>query len=88
MFLFDLFQLDADLTVCVFEGNDLNRGDLLVVKIVHKSDLTKGFRAIIYTRGGKHVVLTSAPMCMLSRAKKYNKELDVKITGAKDLLSY
>ena len=54
----------------------------------YKSDLTKGFRAIIYTRGGKHVVLTSAPMCMLSRAKKYNKELDVKITGAKNLLSY
>ncbi len=51
----------------------------------YKSDPAKSFRAIIYTRGGKHVVLESAPMCIISRAKKYKRELDVKIAGVTSL---
>ena len=46
----------------------------------------KAFRAIIYTKGGKHVVLPNAPLHMVSRIKKDQKELDVKILGATSLL--
>ena len=52
----------------------------------YKSDSAKAFRAIVYTKGGKHVVLNSSPLYILFRAKKYNKELDVRISGATSLL--
>jgi len=48
----------------------------------YKSDITKAYRAIIHTRGGKHVVLTSAPFRLIFKAKKYNKKLSIKISGA------
>ena len=51
-----------------------------------KSDCAKGFRAIVYTRGGKHVILNSSPLYLLSCAKKYSKELNVKISGATSLI--
>lgn len=52
----------------------------------YKSDSAKAFRAIIYTQGGKHVVLNNSSLYILSRAKKYSKELDVKISGASSLI--
>ena len=52
----------------------------------YASDTGKAFRAIIYTKGGKHVVLPNAPLHMVSRIKKDQKELDVKILGATSLL--
>ena len=51
-----------------------------------KTDSTKSFRAIIYTKGGKHIVLDKAPLCIISIAKKYCKELDAKITGVATLV--
>lgn len=56
------------------------------LKARYKSDSAKAFRAIVYTKGGKHVVLNSSPLYILFRAKKYNKELDVRISGATSLL--
>ncbi len=48
----------------------------------YKSDITRAYRAIIHTRGGKHVVLTSSPFRLIFKAKKYNKKLCIKISGA------
>lgn len=53
----------------------------------YKSDTPKAFRAIIYTQGGKHIVLNNSPLYILSRAKKYDKGLDIQISGATSLLS-
>lgn len=53
----------------------------------YKSDTGKACRAIVYTQGGKHVVLANAPLYMVSCIKKYQKGLDVKILGATSLLS-
>lgn len=52
----------------------------------YKSDNAKAFIAIVYTQGGKHIILNSSPMYILSRSKKYNKELDLKISGVTSLL--
>ncbi len=53
----------------------------------YKNDSQKSFRAIIYTQGGKHIVLNSSPLCLLSRAKKFKKELDIKIAGLTSFMS-
>lgn len=52
----------------------------------YKTDSKKSFRAIIYTKGGKHIVLDKAPLCIISIAKKYCKELDIKATGLASLI--
>ncbi len=52
----------------------------------YKSDTGKAFRAIIYTRGGKHIALSNMPLYIVSRIKKYRKGLDIKILGATSLL--
>ena len=52
----------------------------------YKSDSSKAFRVVIYTRGGKHIVLTSAPISIVSRIKKLRKDIDIKISGATSLL--
>ena len=51
-----------------------------------KSDPGGSIRAIIYTQGGRHVVLPNAPLCILSRSRKYHHELDIKIAGVTSLL--
>lgn len=51
----------------------------------YTSDTGKAFRAIVYTQGGKHIVLPNAPLHMVSRIKKDQKGLDVKILGATSL---
>ena len=52
----------------------------------YKSDAGKAFRVILYTRGGKHIVLDKAPLRTVSQIKKYRPELDVSISGATSLL--
>lgn len=52
----------------------------------HKNDTKKAFRAIVYTQGGKHIVLPNAPLYIVSRLKKYKKGLDIKISGVASLL--
>ena len=39
-------------------------------------------RAVVFTRGGEHVVLRHAPFCLLSRARKYRRDLAVRVSGA------
>lgn len=53
----------------------------------YKSDSGKTWRVIIYTHGGKHVVLEKAPLCIISGIKRYRKSFDVKIKGAGSLVS-
>ncbi len=53
----------------------------------YKTDPAGMFRAIVYTTGGKHVVLPKAPLSMLSKAKKYKRDLDIKIVGTRYLLA-
>ena len=53
----------------------------------YKSDSEKTWRVIIYTHGGKHVVLDKAPLYIISSIKRYQKSLGVKITGARSLVS-
>ncbi len=53
----------------------------------HKGDSCKTWRAIIYTHGGKHVVLEKAPLYIISGIKKYQTSLDVKIIGANSLVT-
>ena len=52
----------------------------------YKNDTGKAFRVIVYTQGGKYIVLANAPLYIVSRIKKYRKELDLKILGATSLL--
>ena len=52
----------------------------------YKSDSGKTWRIIIYTRGGKHVVLEKAPLHIISSIKRYPKNFDVKIIGASSLI--
>ena len=52
----------------------------------YKNDKGEAFRVIVYTQGGKHIVLAKAPLYIISRIKKYKKELDIKIMGATSLL--
>lgn len=52
----------------------------------YKSDSGKSFRLILFTRGGKHIVLDKSPLCTVSHIKKYRSELDVSISGATSLL--
>lgn len=52
-----------------------------------KSDIAKPFRLIIYTNGGKHIVLSGVPFCAVSKIKACVKGNDIKITGVKSLLS-
>ncbi|MBQ8163119.1 MAG: hypothetical protein IJZ93_01960 [Clostridia bacterium] len=52
----------------------------------YKSDTKKAFRAIIYTQGGKHIVLANVPLYIVSRIKKYQKGLEIKILGITSLL--
>ena len=53
----------------------------------YKSDSGKSFRLILFTRGGKHVVLDKSPLRILSQIKKYRPEPDVRISGVTSLLS-
>ena len=53
----------------------------------YRSDIGKPFRVIIYTQGGRHIVLDKVPMCMVSYIKKHQKDIDIKILGAASLLS-
>ena len=53
----------------------------------YKSDSGKAWRVIIYTHGGKHVILEKAPLYIISSIKRYQKSLGVKITGAGSLVS-
>ena len=55
-------------------------------KLRFNSDTGKAFRVIIYTKGGKHIVLDKAPLYIVSRIKKYQKDLDIKISGATSML--
>ena len=52
----------------------------------YKNDTGKAFRVIVYTQGGKHIVLANAPLYIVSRIKKYKKGLNIKIIGATSLL--
>ena len=52
----------------------------------YKNDLPKAFRTIIYTKGGKHIVLADTPLYTVSHIKKYRKDQDAKISGATSLL--
>ena len=51
----------------------------------YRSDTGKAYRTIVYTKGGRHIVLANTPLYMVSAIKKYQKELDVKILGAKEV---
>ena len=53
----------------------------------YKSDPSRAFRAIVYyAQGTKHLVLEKAPISLLSRIKKYRKDIDVQIEGITSLL--
>lgn len=43
-------------------------------------------RTIIYTQGGWRIVLEHTPMYIVSRIKKYRKEIDVRVSGVTSLL--
>ena len=86
--------------ICVFsnEGIHYPKGKLFwntIEKIEYalnsdkryKSDTEKPYRAIVYTSGGRHVVLNNSPIHLLHYAKKYKKDIDIKITGAKSLIA-
>lgn len=48
---------------------------------------SKPGNVILYTQGGMHVVLNNAPLHLLSRIRKHNKGLEIKISGVSSLLS-
>ena len=53
----------------------------------YKSDPSRAFRAIVYyAQGTKHLVLEKAPISLLSRMKKYRKDIDFRIEGITSLL--
>lgn len=53
----------------------------------YKSDPSKAFRAIVYyAQGTKHLVLEKVPISLLSRIKKYRKDIDTRIEGITSLL--
>ena len=53
----------------------------------YKSDPSRAFRAIVYyAQGSKHLVLEKAPLSLLSRIKKYRKDIDARIEGITSLL--
>jgi len=52
----------------------------------YKSDPAKAFRAIVYyAQGTKHLVLEKVPISLLSRIKKYRKDMDTRIEGIASL---
>ena len=51
-----------------------------------ESDIAKSFRLIVYTKGGKHIVVADAPVGIVTNIKKYQKEIDIKFTGVQSLL--
>ena len=86
--------------ICVFDEEGIyyaNKGKLCwesIEKIEYvidsnpryKSDSGKTWRVIIYTHGGKHIVLEKAPLYIISSLKRYQKSIDVKIIGAGSLV--
>ena len=53
----------------------------------YKSDPARAFRAIVYyAQGTKHLVLEKVPASLLSRIKKYRKDVDARIEGITSLL--
>ena len=53
----------------------------------YKSDPSKAFRAIVYyAQGTKHLVLEKVPISILSRIKKYRKDVDARIEGIASLI--
>ena len=53
----------------------------------YKSDPSRAFRAIVYyAQGTKHLILEKVPISLLSRIKKYRKDIDVQIEGITSLL--
>lgn len=52
----------------------------------YKGDSGNTWRAIIYTHGGKHVVLEKAPLYIISSMNRYQKSFDIKIIGASSLV--
>ena len=52
----------------------------------YKNVTGRSFRVIVYTRGGKHIVLANVPLYIVSRIKRYKKEIDVKILGLTSVL--
>ena len=86
--------------ICVFDEEGIyyaNKGKLcwdsiekveyaMDSKPRYKSDSGKTWRVIIYTHGGKHVVLSKAPLYIISSIKRHQKNFDVKITGASSLV--
>ena len=52
----------------------------------YNGDSGKTWKVILYTHGGKHVVLEKAPFFILSSIKKYQKSFDVKVIGASALV--
>ena len=53
----------------------------------YKSDNAKAYRAIVYTKGGKHIILNSAPMSILYRVRKYDRGLSVQMSGVSSFIS-
>lgn len=54
----------------------------------YKSDPAKTFRLVAYyAQGSKHLVLEKFPISLLSRIKKFRKDIDIRIQGAASLLS-
>ena len=53
----------------------------------YKSDPSSAFRAIVYyAQGTKHLVLEKVPISILSRIKKYRKDVDARIEGVASFL--
>jgi hypothetical protein len=53
----------------------------------YKSDPARVFRLIVYyAQGTKHIVLEKFPISLLSRIKKYRKDIDIRIEGVTSLL--
>lgn len=53
----------------------------------YKSDPAKAFRLLVYyAQGTKHLVLEKSPISLLSRIKKYRKDIDIRVEGITSLL--
>ncbi len=53
----------------------------------YKSDPASVFRLVVYyAQGTKHIVLEKFPISLLSRIKKYRKDIDIRIEGVTSLL--
>ena len=52
----------------------------------YRSDTGRAYRTIIYTEGGRHIVLANTPLCIVSAIKKCQKDIDVEIVGKKSVL--